>query len=493
MQMQVTGGAYYLFVATVFLLYWAAARARRARLGIVLFANYVFCAQFGVFYVLLLPACSLVDYSVGLGLMRFRQPALRRLLVGMSIALNLALLIGSRYMPWLLNRHGAVQWDWVFPLGLSFYIFQSLTYTIDLYRRDAEATRSLLEHFSAVSFFPTIVAGPITRVTELVKQFAAAPTLSPADGGRAFFLIGLGLMKKALIADYLAANFVNRVFDTPNLYSGAEALIAVYAYSLQLYFDFSGYTDIARGVAQLLGIRLPINFDRPYLAANMTEFWRRWHITFSNWLRDYLYFSLPGKRTKVMPYLNLVITMILGGLWHGITWNFAIWGALHGIALAATRRRADPLVRGRRPRRPAWGWLNPASLRNSGSGETGNQPVRPTQSQPSLTRPLRIFCTYQFVCLTWIFFRAATLPDALTLLNRIASLTTGIENVSWPLAGVLLIAAASMFIGKKLYSQTMELFANSPFYVHAAALALVAIALQLLGGHGSAPFVYSRF
>jgi D-alanyl-lipoteichoic acid acyltransferase DltB (MBOAT superfamily) len=502
MQMQVGSGAYYLFVATVFFLYWAAARARRARLGIVLLANYIFCAQFGVFYVLLLPACALVDYSIGLGLMRFRQPTLRRLLVVISVALNLALLIGSRYTPWLLNRYSALQWDWVFPLGLSFYTFQSLTYTIDLYRRDGEGTRSLLEHFSAVSFFPTIVAGPITRVTELVKQFAAAPALSSADGGRAFFLIGLGLMKKALIADYLAANFVNRVFDTPNLYSGAEALIAVYAYSLQLYFDFSGYTDIARGVALLLGIRLPINFDRPYLAANMTEFWRRWHITFSNWLRDYLYFSLPGKRTKVMPYLNLIITMILGGLWHGVTWNFAIWGALHGSALAATRLwqalrkstpsashetgRADPLVRGRSPRRPAWGWAR-------SSVPSANQPVRPTQPQPSWGRVLRIFCTYQFVCLTWVFFRAASLPDALTLLSRIASLTTGIENVSWPLAGVLLIAAGSMFTGKKLYSQTMDLFANSPFYVHAAVLALVAVALQLLGGRASAPFVYSRF
>jgi alginate O-acetyltransferase complex protein AlgI len=176
----------------------------------------------------------------------------------------------------------------------------------------------------------------------------------------------------------------------------------------------------------------------------------------------------------VMPYLNLVITMILGGLWHGVTWNFAIWGALHGSALAATRlwqtlrgrRRADLLVR---PRRPASGWL------------------------ASLTRALCIFFTYQFVCLTWVFFRAATLPDALALLNRIASLTPGVENVSWPLAGVLLVAAASMFVSKKLYSRTIDLFANSPFYVHAAALALVAIALQLLGGRGSAPFVYSRF
>jgi alginate O-acetyltransferase complex protein AlgI len=461
--MQVGSGAYYLFVATVFFLYWAAARARRARLGIVLLANYVFCAQFGVFYVLLLPACSLVDYSIGLGLMRYSQPALRRLLVGISIAVNLALLVGSRYMPMLLNRPGAARWDWIFPLGLSFYTFQALTYTIDLYRRDAEGTHSLLAHLSAVSFFPTIVAGPITRVSDLVKQFAAAPALTRADGGRAFFLIGLGLMKKVLIADYLADNFVNRVFDTPNLYSGAEALIAVYAYSLQLYFDFSGYTDIARGVAQLLGIRLPINFDRPYLSANMTEFWRRWHITFSNWLRDYLYFSLPGKRTKVMPYINLVITMILGGLWHGVTTTFAIWGALHGVALALTRltQPASP-ARRRTPVPPAGLWI-------------------------------RIFLTYQFVCLTWIFFRAATLSDALALLGRIASLTVGLENVSWPLVAVLLIAAASIFISKKMYTRTMDLFANSPFYVHVAALASVAVVLQLLGGRASAPFVYSRF
>jgi D-alanyl-lipoteichoic acid acyltransferase DltB (MBOAT superfamily) len=460
--MQVSGGTYYVFVAAVFFLYWAAARQRRARLAAILLANYFFCAQFGLFYVFLIPACSAGDFLVGLGLMRFRSAPLRRALVGVSMVVNLALLIGSRHMPWFLNRHGASPWDWVFPLGLSFYTFQALTYTLDLYRRDGEGTRSLLEHLSAVSFFPTLQAGPITRVTELVKQLGAVPALSRADGGRAFFLIGLGLMKKALIADYLAENFVNRVFDTPNLYSGAEALVAVYAYSLQLYFDFSGYTDIARGVAMLLGIRLPINFDRPYLSANMNEFWRRWHISFSNWLRDYLYFSLPGKRTKFMPYVNLAITMLLGGLWHGVTWTFAVWGLLHGVALAATR-----------------GW-------QSWRG-------RPTGPQPAGSRRVRIFCTYQFVCLTWVFFRAASMQDALAILSRIGSLTVGLDNVSWPIAGVLLAGAATMFIGKNLYARTMERFAQSPFYVHVASMVAVAAAIQLLGGLGNAPFVYSRF
>jgi D-alanyl-lipoteichoic acid acyltransferase DltB (MBOAT superfamily) len=462
MRMQVASGGYYLFAALVFFLYWIAAASRRARLGVLVLANYVFCAQFGVYYALLLPACSLVDYSIGLGLMRFRGAGVRRSLVGASVALNLALLVGSRHMSWVLSHAGFSQWDWAFPLGLSFYAFQALTYTLDLYRRDAEGTRSLLEHFAAVTFFPTILAGPITRVADLTKQFAAPAILSRTDGGRAFFLIGLGLMKKALIADYLGANFVNRVFDTPKLYSGAEALLAVYAYSLQLYFDFSGYTDIARGVALLLGIRLPINFDRPYLSANMNEFWRRWHISFSNWLRDYLYFSLPGKRGKVMPYLNLVVTMILGGLWHGISWPFAVWGLLHGVALAFTRLWQSKRGRSRRP-----------------ESRTGHA--------------ARVFFTYQFVCLTWVFFRAGSLSDAFALLGRIGSLTIGLENVTLPLAAVMLLGVAAIFVRKSVYGAISEGFARQPFYAHAAGLAAIAVTLQWLGGAGAAPFVYSRF
>ncbi len=352
MGLQAGSAGYFTFVAAVFFLYWAAAQSRLPRLGVVLLANYFFCARYGLFYIFLIPACSTVDYIVGLGLMRFRRAGVRRALVGLSLAVNLTLLMGSRGA--LVNPHaGSFTGDWVFRLGLSFYTFQALTYTLDLYRRDAEGTRSLLAYLSAVSFFPTLQAGPITRVTELISQLEKPALLSRTDGGRAFFLIGLGLLKKAFIADFLAENLVNRVFDTPNLYSGAEALIAVYAYSLQLYYDFSGYTDIARGTALLLGIQLPINFDRPYQSTSVTEFWRRWHISFSNWLRDYLYFSLPGARTKVMPYVNLVITMLLGGLWHGLTWTFAIWGLLHGTALAATRawqvsrgRRRPPLSHG---------------------------------------------------------------------------------------------------------------------------------------------------
>jgi alginate O-acetyltransferase complex protein AlgI len=462
MAVQPGSGTFFLFVALLFFTYWAAAGIRYLRLGLVLLANYLFCAHFGLFYVAVIPACSAADYAVGLALGRFTAPAARRLLLGISLAVNLGLLLGSRHMDLLLNRNPAApEWDWIFPLGLSFYAFQSLTYTIDVYRGDAPPCRSLLAHLTAASFFPSLTAGPITRVADMVRQFDNPAPPGSSDSGRAFFLIGAGLFKKAVIADYLAANLVNRVFDTPGLYSGAETLLAVYGYSLQLYYDFSGYTDIARGAALLLGIRLPVNFDRPYMALNVTDFWRRWHLSFSNWLRDYLYFALPGARTRVMPYVNLVITMLLGGLWHGIAWTFAIWGLLHGVALAAVRGW--------------WAW-------------------RGRNRNPSpLGRAAAMLGTYHFVCLTWIFFRAATPGAALEILGRIGSLTPALANISPGIALVLLGGALALFVPKAWHERAVEGFARTPFYVQAAAMALVAAALQLLGGRGSAPFVYSRF
>jgi D-alanyl-lipoteichoic acid acyltransferase DltB (MBOAT superfamily) len=209
-------------------------------------------------------------------------------------------------------------------------------------------------------------------------------------------------------------------------------------------------------------MRLPLNFDRPYASGNLTEFWRRWHISFSNWLRDYLYFSLPGKRTRIMPYVNLVITMLLGGLWHGLTWTFAIWGLLHGAGLAATR--AYMVWRGRRTEPPgAW------------------------------RHALAVFGTWQFVCLTWIFFRAGSVTGALDILARIASLSVSFENVSAPFAAVMLLGGATFFLPKPWHSLAMERFASCPFYVHAGALAAVALVLRYWSAGGNAAFVYSRF
>jgi D-alanyl-lipoteichoic acid acyltransferase DltB (MBOAT superfamily) len=361
------------------------------------------------------------------------------------------------------SGHPVPAWRWTLPLSLSFYVFQALTYTIDLYRGDAKGTRSYLAHLTAVSFFPTTLAGPITRVSTLIQQFEKPKFLDPADGGRALFLIAMGLMKKLMIADYLGANLVNRVFDFPNLYTGAETLIAVYAFAFEIYFDFSGYTDIALGSAMLLGIKLPQNFNAPYAAESIADFWRRWHISLSNWLRDYLYFSLPGKRSKIAPYVNLIITMVIGGLWHGANWTFVIWGALHGVGLALVRYVQSVFPTQRGYVAPAW-W-----------------------------RYGRVVLTFHFVAFAWIFFRASSFDNALLILSRIASLTGSFDNISGPLALILAIAIAAHYLPKRWYEASLNFYVRAPFYAQAVALVLLVIGLQNVLQTGAAPFIYTRF
>jgi alginate O-acetyltransferase complex protein AlgI len=440
---------YFVFLVGIFCLYWCVSRIRALALGLILFANYFFYARWDLRYLAIIPLASTIDYVIGLGLQATPNRLLRRLLVTASIVLNIGLIALAR--------------NWKLSITLSFYAFQALTYTIDLYRRDAKATRSYLAHLAAVSFFPTILAGPITRVSILIDQLEKRAPLDANDGGRALFLIGLGLIKKLMIADYLGGNLVNRVFDFPNLYTGAENLIAVYSYTLQLFYDFSGYTDIAIGSALLLGIKLPPNFNQPYAAHNIADFWRRWHITLSNWLRDYLYFSLPGLRSKwkIFTYVNLLITMVLGGLWHGQSWNFAIWGALHGLGLVVVR---------------LW------QIR------TGSKPAA-----SAVWRFASIFLTAQYVAFAWIFFRAPNLETAGQILARIGSGTVSFANISTGLWLILAVAVVAHYIPKNWYEVSVNLYIRAPFYAQAMALAALVIGLQYVAQTGAAPFVYQRF
>ena len=455
-----SSSTYFIFLCGVFALYWTLFRSRAASLGLLLLANYFFYAKWDVWYVALIPAASSIDYFIGIGLQDSRSPALRRWLVTASVVMNIGLLLTLRYASvWQKEIHSA--WHWSLPLSLSFYAFQALTYTIDLYRGDAKGTRSYLAHLTAVSFFPTTLAGPITRVSTLIKQLEQRKPLLETEGSRALFLIAMGLIKKFMIADYLASNLVNRVFDFPNLYTGGEVLLAVYAYAVQIYCDFSGYTDIAIGSALLLGIQLPINFNRPYAAENIADFWRRWHISLSNWLRDYLYFSLPGKRGKVMPYVNLVITMVLGGLWHGASWSFAVWGALHGIGLATAR---------------LWQSQQGRSVATS-----------------TLSRSVRIVVTFHFVAFALIFFRAPDLTSAWAVLSRIASLSFSFSNVSAPLLLVLAVGLLAHYIPKLWYEKSLEFFVKAPFYAQAAVLLLLVFGLQSVISSGATPFIYTKF
>jgi alginate O-acetyltransferase complex protein AlgI len=453
--MLLTTAAYFSFLAAVFFAYWLAARYRLGALAVILFANYFFYARWDLVYLAIIPAASTCDFLIGNALHRSSQPALRRLFITLSIALNVGLMASVKYLPVL---------PWVLPLALSFYGFQSLTYTIDIYRRDAKPAESYLAYLASASFFPTTVAGPITRLSTLLPQWSKHEILTPQDGGRALFLIGLGLVKKLLIADFLAEALVNRVFDLPKLYSGSEVLAGVYGYALQLYYDFSGYTDIAIGSALLLGITLPINFNRPYAAQNISDFWRRWHISFSTWLRDYLYFSLPGLRSrwKIFAYLNLVVTMVLGGLWHGAGWTFIVWGAWHGIGLAAHR-----------------GWL----------AWHGNPKL-------TLTRGARFLCglaTFHFVVAGWVFFRASSLGTARDIFYQISSHTISFANITPAFVVVAVIAAAAHYVPKRWYDGAVQLYCQFPSYAQAAAIGAVAVAVRYVAGSASAPFIYSRF
>jgi alginate O-acetyltransferase complex protein AlgI len=452
--------AYFAFAAAAITLYWVCWRWTTARLAILLLANFFFLAHFAWFYPVILLAAASVDFLVGLGLQRIPRAEMtrRRWLVAVSVVMNVGLLAATKCLPLAIGELAR----WVFPLSLSFYCFQSMTYTIDLFRGiDKEGTRSYLTHLTAASLFTVIVAGPINRMADLLRQLRQPFSLTQAEGGRAFLLIASGLVKKLLIADFLSNNVANRVFDTPTLYSGAEVLIGVYGYALQIYFDFSGYTDIAMGLCLLLGLTVPDNFNRPYWSVSIADFWRRWHITFSNWLRDYVYFSLPSTRKwKAGVYVNPVIVMLLGGLWHGIGWPFVVWGLLHGVALAGIR--AYQTWRGKRV---PTAWARYAS----------------------------IFFTFQFVCLTWVFFRAPDIRTAFAVLGRIGSFTFGLNNVSLPMVGVLLAGVALHSIPPRWFERTVEVFGRTPFLVQGAALASVVLLIEMLSGRGSTSFVYSNF
>jgi alginate O-acetyltransferase complex protein AlgI len=224
------------------------------------------------------------------------------------------------------------------PVGISFFTFESMSYVIDVYRKELKPHDSYIRYLLFVSFFPHLVAGPIVRPRDLLPQFEREPVLTREEGAEGLFLIAVGLLKKIVISDQLSLQLVDRVFENPQSYSSVEVLAGVYGYAVQIYCDFSGYTDIAIGSALLLGVRFPLNFDSPYKGHNLQDFWRRWHISLSTWLRDYLYIPLGGNRgSEWKTYRNLMLTMVLGGLWHGASWNFVFWGFLHGLGLAVTR------------------------------------------------------------------------------------------------------------------------------------------------------------
>ena len=289
----------------------------------------------------LLLATIVLDYYLGIWIER-ASPRGGKILVIVSLCSNLGILVFFKYADFfvqdVMQMHEYERLGLILPAGISFHTFQSLSYTIDVYRKKLPATRSVIEFSTFVLFFPQLVAGPIVRAQDLLPQLQHPPPLVLHHATTGLFRILVGLFKKIALADTLAVSIVDRVFEAPERYSSLEVLCGVYGYALQIYLDFSAYSDIAIGSALVLGFTLPENFRTPYRSANLQEFWRRWHISLSTWLRDYLYITLGGSRgSELRTYFNLTATMLLGGLWHGASWTFIVWGALHGFGLAITR------------------------------------------------------------------------------------------------------------------------------------------------------------
>jgi D-alanyl-lipoteichoic acid acyltransferase DltB (MBOAT superfamily) len=436
-------------------------------------ASYVFYGAWDWRFLLLLWLTTGVDYVAARMMSRSETPRARRGFLLLSLGTNLTVLGFFKYYDFfigsaaqLLGVIGLPVSPWtltvILPVGISFYTFQSMAYVIDVYRRQLPCITDFRDYALAVAYFPQLVAGPIERMGHLLPQLQqrAAPAAERVQIG--LTLMAIGFAKKVLIADMLAPE-VDRIFSHPEAMSSGMLLKGAYCFALQIYGDFSGYSDIARGVSELLGVRLVKNFEQPYLSQSITEFWRRWHISLSSWLRDYLYIPLGGNRHgPVHTYRNLMLTMLIGGLWHGANWTFVVWGGLHGGFLAIERWL------GLRGERAHW----------SDGGVAG--------AAGALARTL---LTFHLVTLAWIFFRAPSIAAAGSYLAGLLRL----ERLA-DVGPVPFVAAAAMLaIDVPQYlSGRHAVIVRLPWWVQSPLYATICLALILYGG-SEVPFIYFQF
>lgn len=476
-----------VFFVIVFVVHWWIRQHRIPWLLFLLGASWFFYGYWDERFVLLLAASTLGNYLLGIALAATRkgidEDALEKppptiaakFLLTFGVALNLAILGWFKYYGFFATSAINTLADLginidppllqiTLPVGISFFTFQAISYIVDVFRGQIKPL-SLLEFAVFLAFFPQLVAGPIVRPTEFAPQLQAkVPAFIPVS--EAFRLIFAGLFKKVVISSFLATEIVDPVYAVPEEHSSFEILVATYAYAIQIYADFSGYTDIAIGCALLLGFRFPQNFNSPYVALSVQDFWRRWHMTLSRWLRDYLYISLGGNRgSKIFTMRNLFLTMLLGGLWHGAAWTFVIWGALHGGYLIGERvANESPQVQ------------------------------RYTSRIPPALRPvLRWVLTFHLVCLAWIFFRAESFDVAMTIIWRIFT-AWGDAPLVTPLILVTIAASiAAQFVPRDFTLRLQSYYARMAPAVQAAAIGVGLVIIDAMGPEGVAPFIYFQF
>lgn len=360
-------------------------------LFVVGFSLYFYYKSSGFFFLMLM-GTSLVDWGLSHIIYRLRFRKAKLVVMWFSILISLSILGYFKYANFFL-------WNWsqmvegnfqpmdiILPVGISFYTFQSISYVVDVYKKRIKPTRNWIDYLFFLSFFPALVAGPIVRADYFLPQLAKNERATTEEVWAGLWLVIVGIIKKALIADYIA-QYNDLIFNEPTLYTGVQALMGVLGYTMQIYCDFSGYSDMAIGIALIMGFKLGMNFDSPYQSCNLTEFWRRWHISLSSWLRDYVYIPLGGNRKGVLrTYINNFLTMLIGGLWHGAAWKFIFWGAMHGMGLAIHK---------------------------------ASKPVLSKIPDNFLTRLIFWAVTFIYVSLLWVFFRAADFSDSILIIRNI--------------------------------------------------------------------------
>ena len=411
------------------LLVFAAVRRSGIWLLWILLASCFFYGWLNPLYLILIGYSTIVTYCAAILIERSEK---RRLWLGVCAANSIMLLGFFKYAGFAienLNRlFGALNLTlsfkepgYLLPVGISFYTFISIGYIIDVYRKKVPAEKNFVKLAAFVSFFPYLLAGPIERAQNMLPQFKTPPPIQRDNIAAGLSMFVVGLFKKIALADFLAL-YVNKIYGDPTQFQGLAPLLATYAFAWQIYFDFSGYTDMARGVARIMGFNLMQNFNNPYLSTGLGEFWARWHISLSSWFRDYLYIPLGGNRkSRAATYRNMILTMLVAGLWHGAAWNFVIWGGLHAIGRVVTRElEATRVYRQRIP------------------------------------KIIKQICVFHFVCVTWIFFRAETFGDAIAVLKGIITYSTDDPQFSVAGIGIMLSVLLYQFVFESRFRVALE-------------------------------------
>jgi D-alanyl-lipoteichoic acid acyltransferase DltB (MBOAT superfamily) len=462
-------------LAATYALYWLAAPYKWPRLVVLLVGSVVFYAAWNPAPLLIFAASCIVNFGCGHLLERTDDKRQRKAILIGAICFHLGGLIIYKYLALFFSSLGSLaavlHIDWqpkplglLLPIGLSFVTFTAISFVTDVYRRETSGKHSLLHQFVFMLFFARVVAGPIIRAKVLLEPLDRWPRVTHYEASEGLFRIGQGIAKKLLMADVLAVSLVDPVFTNPTGYSGLECVLASIAYTFQIYFDFSGYSDIALGVAALFGFKFPENFNKPYHATNLFEFWNGWHVTLSTWLRDYLYRPLGGNQgSRAQTLRNTMLVMSLGGLWHGADWRFLLWGGIHGVLLMLWR---------------IWWW----------------QVGKPKKGEASFPRQLGGWLMmFNAVVFARVFFRADSMALASGMFKQMFTLTTNLARVSstaWLSFAACIVLYA---LPRPVFDQTRRLFVNSPAWVRAAALLALGLVIRQISSLESKPYIYFQY